>query len=46
MDDWLYFTTDRMFTQDDKVKEYRGLDLPLPVLEKIYYKNAERMYAL
>ena len=42
--DWEYFTTDRMFTQHDKVKEYQGLDLPVSVLEKIYYKNAERMY--
>ncbi len=46
LDDWRYFTTDRVFTQDDKVKEYRGLDLPLPLLEKIYYRNAVRMYAL
>ena len=42
--DWDYFTTDRMFTQDDKVKEYKGLHLPVEVLKKIYYQNAIRMY--
>lgn len=42
--DWDYFTTDNVFTQDDKVKEYRGLNLPMSVLKKIYYKNAMRMY--
>lgn len=46
INDWEYFTTDRLFTQDDKVREYRGLDLPVTVLEKIYLKNALRMYAL
>jgi predicted TIM-barrel fold metal-dependent hydrolase len=46
MKDWEYFTTDVMFTQDDKVREYQGLKLPTPVLKKIYYKNARRMYAL
>ena len=44
--DWEYFTTDQMFTQDDKVTQYQGLDLPVLVLEKIYFKNAGRMYAL
>jgi predicted TIM-barrel fold metal-dependent hydrolase len=44
--DWEYFTTDQIFTQDDKVKEYRGLDLPVAVLKKIYSKNAERMYSI
>ena len=42
--DWEYFTTDQMFTQDDKVKEYHGLKLPVSVLKKIYYENAARMY--
>ena len=42
--DWEYFTTDQMFTQDDKVKEYQGLKLPVSVLKKIYYDNAARMY--
>jgi len=46
MPDWEYFTTDNIFTQNDKVREYRGLDLPAPVLRKIYYENACRMYAI
>lgn len=46
INDWEYFTTDQMFTQDDKVTQYQGLDLPVLVLEKIYFKNAGRMYAL
>lgn len=42
--DWEYFTTDHIMTQNDKVKEYQGLDLPVSVLKKIYYDNAMRMY--
>lgn len=44
INDWEYFTTEDTFTQDEKVKEYIGLNLPLQVLEKIYYNNAVRMY--
>ncbi len=42
--DWEYFTSDKLFQQKDKDKEYKGLNLPEEVLEKIYYKNAIRMY--
>ncbi len=42
--DWEYFSTDHQMTQDDKVRNYRGLKLPPSVLEKIYYNNAMRMY--
>ena len=44
LNDWEYFTSDEIFTQDDKVKEYQGLDLSGKVLGKIYYGNAVRMY--
>ncbi len=44
LSDWEYFTTDHLMTQDDKVKEYQGLDLPVSVLKKIYYENAMRLY--
>jgi len=44
LNDWEYFTSDRMLTQNDKVKTYQGLKLPEPVLRKIYYENAVRMY--
>lgn len=42
--DWEYFTTDRILTQNDKVKEYQGLKLPESVLKKIYHDNAMAMY--
>ncbi len=44
LSDWEYFTTDHIMTQNDKVKEYKGLQLPESVLKKIYYENAMRMY--
>jgi predicted TIM-barrel fold metal-dependent hydrolase len=43
MKDWEYFTSDKMLTQNDKVKEYRGLNLPVSVLKKIYHDNAMRL---
>ena len=43
-DDWEYFATDHILTQNDKVKEYQGLDLPVSVLQKIYHDNAMKMY--
>ncbi len=42
--DWDYFATDKIMIQNDKVKSYQGLDLPVSVLKKIYYENAMRMY--
>ncbi len=44
LNDWEYFTTDKTFTQNDKVKEYQGLNLSEKVLKKIYYTNALGMY--
>lgn len=44
LSDWEYFTSDKILTQDDKVKEYRGLNLPEEALESIYFTNAIRMY--
>ena len=44
LNDWEYFTSDVALTQDDKVREYQGLDLPLKVLKKIYFENAMRAY--
>jgi predicted TIM-barrel fold metal-dependent hydrolase len=43
MEDWAYFSTDKLLTQNDKVKEYQGLNLPEPVLKKIYHDNALKM---
>jgi predicted TIM-barrel fold metal-dependent hydrolase len=42
--DWEYFSTDHMLTQNDKVKEYQGLKLPVTVLKKIYHDNAISMF--
>jgi len=44
--DWEYFSTSENFTQIEKTKYYKGLKLPVEVLEKIYYKNARRIYKL
>jgi len=44
LDDWDYFSTDKIFSQNDKVKKYQGLKLPVSVLKKIYSDNAIRMY--
>lgn len=44
LNDWEYFTSDEILTQNDKVREYQGLDLPLKVLKKIYYDNAMKAY--
>jgi len=43
-DDWEYFATDKILTQNDKVKEFQGLKLPEDVLKKIYYDNAMKMF--
>lgn len=42
--DWEYFSTNHILTQNDKVKEYQGLKLPVSVLKKIYHDNAMTMY--
>lgn len=40
--DWEYFTTEKTIKGTDS--DYKCLNLPMSVLEKIYYKNAIRMY--
>lgn len=42
--DWDYFTTDKIVLTDDNPKGYKCLNLSVSVLEKIYYKNAIKMY--
>ena len=44
MKDWIYFTTDKAMTSSEVDGEFRGLKLPAEVINKIYYKNAERLY--
>ncbi len=40
LDDWDYFATEKKLTSDKVNNEFTGLNLPRPVLEKLYYKNA------
>ncbi len=42
--DWLYFTSDGMMTSPSLAQEFKGLKLPKSVVDKIYYKNAKRIY--
>ncbi|NIM47929.1 MAG: amidohydrolase family protein [Gemmatimonadales bacterium] len=39
--DWLYFTTDSVLTSPEVRSSFVGLRLPVSVLRKIYYQNAE-----
>lgn len=41
MNDWKFFVTDESLTNSDRVT-YKGLKLPKEVVDKIYFKNAER----
>ena len=45
LSDWEYFTSDKILTQNDKVREYQGLDLPRKILRKVYHDNAIKMYS-
>ena len=44
--DWQYFTTDDTMTAREFDGEFKGLKLPRSVIEKIYYKNAERTFSI
>ena len=39
--DWLYFSTDSVLTSSDVRRPFAGLKLPVSVLRRIYYRNAE-----
>jgi soluble lytic murein transglycosylase-like protein len=41
-DDWEYFTSDKMLTQNDKVKEYQGI--PPFKTTRIYIKKVFEYY--
>jgi predicted TIM-barrel fold metal-dependent hydrolase len=43
-DNWNYFATKKMVTVNKTDRQIPGLDLPPAVLEKIYYKNAQKWY--
>lgn len=43
--DWVYLATDSSIIVNDlDKKKVKGLKLPKVVIDKIYYKNAERIY--
>lgn len=42
--DWQYFTTGDSLQSDFVNKKFKGLQLPKAVIDKIYYKNAEKWY--
>lgn len=44
MQDWIYFSTDSVMTIPGIEKPVRGLNLPVPVLKKIYRVNAQKWY--
>ncbi len=39
--DWLYFTTDTVMTSREVRGTFVGLKLPVSVLRRLYYQNAE-----
>ncbi|MFN8241649.1 MAG: amidohydrolase family protein [Bacteroidales bacterium] len=45
-DDWKYFCTDEVMTSDKFDGNFRGLKLPAAVIDKIYYLNACKWYAI
>ncbi|MDX9881395.1 MAG: amidohydrolase family protein [Prolixibacteraceae bacterium] len=44
VEDWKFFTTDEMMTSKTVEGEFKGLKLPRDVVDKIYYKNAEKLF--
>lgn len=42
--DWKFLTTDYIMTSWKVDDEFKGLHLPKEVLDKIYYKNAEKLF--
>jgi predicted TIM-barrel fold metal-dependent hydrolase len=45
LSDWVYLATDSMMTVGNITGPFRGLALPGEVVDKLYCKNAERMFA-
>ena len=42
--DWRYFTTSDMIQVPELDRPVRGLELPKPIVEKLYRKNAQRLF--
>jgi len=46
LEEWLYFTTDNMMFSEEVNGTFQGLKLPKAVVDKIYYQNAIKWYAI
>jgi hypothetical protein len=46
VEDWKYFATDKSMTVDEVEGEFKGLKLPKVVIDKIYYTNALKWFAI
>lgn len=44
--DWEYFVTDNHMESDLINSSFQGIQLPKEVVDKIYYKNANKWFAL
>jgi hypothetical protein len=45
-EDWKYFATDKTMTVEEVDGEFRGLQLPKAVIDKIYYQNAVKWFGI
>jgi Amidohydrolase len=46
LEEWNYFTTDKMMGSEEVNGEFQGLKLPREVVDKIYYSNAIKWYGI
>jgi len=46
LEEWLYFASDKKMVSEEVTGEFQGLKLPKAVVDKIYYKNAAKWYAI
>lgn len=46
LEEWKYFTTDKLMKGSEVNGEFRGLNLPGTVVDKIYYSNAVKWYGI
>jgi predicted TIM-barrel fold metal-dependent hydrolase len=44
INDWKFFTTDETMSAKEIDGEFKGLKLPKAIIDKIYYKNAKKMF--
>lgn len=44
LNDWIFFVTDEILEANEVNGSFKGLKLPKPVIQKIYYENAKQWY--